>query len=122
MFGILLSLAGALYLLLVVNALAALLANLAIERLLMAAPGRSVIISGLADFYPAWNAGVSFSLFAQNSTAGCYLLIAILTVISIAVATKPACKMLSFVMSDSPSNAKATTPRKRRSRLQFNET
>ncbi len=67
-------------------ALAALLCNLAIERLLMGASARSVLISGLADVQPAWNSGVSFSLFAQDSTLGCYLLIAVLSVISIAVA------------------------------------
>jgi signal peptidase II len=67
-------------------ALAALLSNLVIQRLVMTAPARFVIIPGLADFNPAWNTGVSFSLFAQNSVAGCYLLIAILAVISIAVA------------------------------------
>ena len=47
--------------------------------------GRS-LIAGLADFRPAWNNGVSFSLFAQSTNTGCYLLIAVLSVISIAVA------------------------------------
>ena len=41
---------------------------------------------GFADFRPAWNNGVSFSLLAQSSATGRYLLIAVLTVISIAVA------------------------------------
>ena len=46
----------------------------------------AVIIPGLADFQPAWNHGVSFSLFTQNSETGRYILIAVLAVISAAVA------------------------------------
>jgi signal peptidase II len=44
------------------------------------------LIAGFADFRPAWNNGVSFSLLTQTSDTGRYLLIAVLTVISIAVA------------------------------------
>jgi len=51
----------------------------------MGAEGRT-LIAGLADFHPAWNNGVSFGFLAQSSDTGCYLLIAALTVISIAVA------------------------------------
>lgn len=48
--------------------------------------GRSaVIIPGLADFHPAWNHGVSFSLLTQNSETGCYALIALLAAISAGV-------------------------------------
>ena len=61
--------------------------NVFFQRVLMSAgvEGR-VLIVGFADFRPAWNNGVSFSLFAQTSDTGRYLLIAVLTVISIAVA------------------------------------
>jgi signal peptidase II len=59
--------------------------NLLFQHLLMNMTGRS-LIAGFADFSPAWNNGVSFGLFAQSTDTGCYLLIAALTVISIAVA------------------------------------
>ncbi len=45
-----------------------------------------VLIPGLADFVPAWNRGVSFSLFAQDSETGCTVLIAVLAIISAWVA------------------------------------
>jgi signal peptidase II len=44
------------------------------------------LIPGLVDFSPAFNRGVSFGLFAQDSVVGCYLLIALLVVIVFAVA------------------------------------
>jgi signal peptidase II len=44
------------------------------------------LIPGLADFRPAFNRGVSFSLLAQDSITGCHLLIALLMVIVTAVA------------------------------------
>jgi signal peptidase II len=61
--------------------------NVFFQRILMntGVEGRT-LIAGFADFSPAWNNGVSFSLLAQTSDAGRYLLIAVLTVISIAVA------------------------------------
>jgi signal peptidase II len=59
--------------------------NLLMQPLLMArAP--MTLIPGLADFYPAWNRGVSFSLFTQNSEMGRTLLMAVLALISAAVA------------------------------------
>jgi signal peptidase II len=64
-------------------ALLSLAANIVFQHVLMqarAAP--AVLIPGLADFRPAWNNGVSFSLLAQDSTTGRYLLIALLTVIT----------------------------------------
>jgi len=61
--------------------------NFLFQRALMntGVEGR-VLIAGFADFHPAWNNGVSFSLLAQTSDTGRYLLIAVLAVISIAVA------------------------------------
>ena len=61
--------------------------NFIFQRVLMniGAEGRP-LIAGFADFRPAWNNGVSFSLFTQSSDTGRYLLIAVLTAISIAVA------------------------------------
>ena len=61
--------------------------NFFFQRILMTTgvEGRT-LIAGFADFHPAWNNGVSFSLLAQTSDTGRYLLIAVLTVISIAVA------------------------------------
>jgi signal peptidase II len=45
-----------------------------------------VLIPGLADFAPTFNRGVSFGLLAQHSSAGCHWLIALLVVITLAVA------------------------------------
>jgi signal peptidase II len=59
--------------------------NIISQRVLMNMEGRP-LIAGLADFRPAWNNGVSFGLLAQSSDTGCYLLIAVLAAISIAVA------------------------------------
>ena len=44
------------------------------------------LIPGLADFRPAYNRGVSFSLLTQDSITGCRLLIALLMVIVTGVA------------------------------------
>jgi len=68
-------------------ATAAFVLNLILQHALMnmGVDGRS-LIAGLADFRPAWNNGVSFSLLAQSSDTGCHLLIAALAAISIAVA------------------------------------
>ena len=44
------------------------------------------LIPGLADFRPAFNRGVSFSLLTQDSMTGCRLLIALLMVIVTGVA------------------------------------
>lgn len=65
----------------------ALAANIVLQRFLMniGAEGR-VLIPGLADFQPAWNRGISFSLFVQDSRTGWHLLVALLAVISTAVA------------------------------------
>ena len=46
----------------------------------------AVLIPGLADFVPAWNRGVSFSLFTQHSANGRYLLMAAVAPISAGVA------------------------------------
>jgi signal peptidase II len=46
----------------------------------------AVLIPGLADFEPAWNRGVSFSLFAQDSETGRALLMVALVALSIGVA------------------------------------
>ena len=64
----------------------ALAANIVFQRLLMASAPRRVLIPGLADFQPAWNRGVSFSLFVQDSATGWHLLVALLAVISAVVA------------------------------------
>ena len=45
-----------------------------------------VLIPGLADFAPTFNRGVSFGLLAQNSPAGCHMLIALLVAITLGVA------------------------------------
>jgi signal peptidase II len=66
-------------------ALAALLLNLATEHWLMAMPSGVVLVPGLADFYQAWNRGVSFSLLTQDNETGRYLLIAVLAAISLGV-------------------------------------
>jgi signal peptidase II len=50
----------------------------------MGVEGRQ-LIPGLADFRPAWNRGVSFSLFVQNTDTGRHLLMAVLSVITIGV-------------------------------------
>jgi signal peptidase II len=65
----------------------ALAANIVIQRFLMnvGVEGR-VLIPGLADFRPAWNRGVSFSLFVQDSALGWHLLVVLLAVISAVVA------------------------------------
>jgi signal peptidase II len=65
----------------------ALAANIVFQRFLMTiGPENRVLIPGLADFQPAWNRGVSFSLFVQNSATGWHLLVALLAVISAVVA------------------------------------
>jgi signal peptidase II len=65
----------------------ALAANIAFQRFLVnsSLEGR-VLIPGLADFRPAWNRGVSFSLFVQDSALGWHLLVALLALISAGVA------------------------------------
>ena len=65
----------------------ALAANILFQRFLMTpATGNRVLIPGLADFRPAWNRGVSFSLFVQGSATGWHLLVALLLLISAVVA------------------------------------
>jgi signal peptidase II len=59
-------------------------ANVISERLLMNISPQT-LIPGLADFSPAMNHGVSFSLFTQTTDTGRYLLMAILSVIVIGV-------------------------------------
>ena|ERR1700722_11770117 len=61
-------------------------ANVISERTLMHISAQDTpLIPGLADFSPALNYGVSFSLFAQNTERGRYLLMALLFVIVIGV-------------------------------------
>ena len=66
-------------------AAAALAACLAAQPLLLGLPP-TILIPGLADFRPAWNRGVSFSLFTQDSDTGRYLLMAAIAAISAGVA------------------------------------
>ena len=67
-------------------ALLSLAANIVFQHLMMdAGVGRTVLIPGLADFRPAWNNGVSFSLLAQDTRTGRYLLIALLSVVTAGV-------------------------------------
>ena len=69
-----------------ITALVALAINLALEHWLMGAPSSAVIVPGFADFYPATNHGVSFSLFAQDSESRRYLLMAVVAFICAGVA------------------------------------
>jgi signal peptidase II len=67
-------------------ALLSLAANIAFQQIPMRAGAtRAVLIPGLADFRPAWNNGVSFSLLAQDSATGRYLLIAMLGAVTAGV-------------------------------------
>ena len=67
-------------------ALLSLAANIVFQHMLMrAGVARAVLIPGLADFRPAWNNGVSFSLLAQDSATGRYLLITLLGVVTAGV-------------------------------------
>jgi signal peptidase II len=59
--------------------------NLVLQHLLMAMGART-LIPGLADFEPAWNRGVSFSLLVQTGDTGRYLLIAVLAIVTVFVA------------------------------------
>ena len=61
-------------------------ANFLIQYILGTGAMSRVLIPGLADFAPTFNRGVSFGLLAQNSPAGCHMLIALLAVITLAVA------------------------------------
>lgn len=58
---------------------------LAAQPLLLSRPP-ALLIPGLADFRPAWNHGVSFSLFSQQTQAGRFLLLAALALLSLGVA------------------------------------
>ena len=67
-------------------ALASLAANIVFQHVVMQAGlMRAVLIPGLADFRPAWNRGVSFSLLAQDTVTGRHLLIAMLSAVTIGV-------------------------------------
>ncbi|HEX4177212.1 MAG TPA: signal peptidase II [Rhizomicrobium sp.] len=67
-------------------ALVSLAANILFQHVLMhAGAQRAVLIPGLADFRPAWNNGVSFSLLAQDSATGRCLLIVSLAVVTAGV-------------------------------------
>lgn len=46
-----------------------------------------VLIPGVLDFAPTFNHGVSFGLLAQNSPAGCHMLVGLLVMITLGVAT-----------------------------------
>jgi signal peptidase II len=67
-------------------AIAVFAANFFFLRLMLAIGVGQTLIPGLLDFSPTYNRGVSFGLLAQNGTAGCHMLIALLTVIVIGVA------------------------------------
>ena len=58
---------------------------LAVQPLLLSQPP-AILIPGLADFRPAWNRGVSFSLFTQDTQAGRHVLMAALAALSLGVA------------------------------------
>jgi signal peptidase II len=61
-------------------------ANVMAERVLMHIGMQGMgLIPGLADFSPAWNRGVSFSLFAQNTDTGRYALMTLLSAIVVGV-------------------------------------
>ncbi len=61
-------------------------ANVLVQRSLMTMSAtHRTLIPGLADFIPAWNFGVSFSLFTQDTDTGRHLLIGLLTLIVIGV-------------------------------------
>ena len=61
-------------------------ANVLSERVLMTIGTQGTsLIPGLADFSPAWNRGVSFSLFTQNTDAGRYALMVLLSAIVVGV-------------------------------------
>jgi signal peptidase II len=66
-------------------AIGVLLLNFAIEHFLVAARTPLVLVPGFLDYSPAWNRGVSFSLFSQDSHTGCLVLIAVLTSIVLLV-------------------------------------
>ena len=55
-----------------------------VQPVLMGMPP-AVLVPGLADFRPAWNRGVSFSLFTQDSDTGRYILMAVIAAISVGV-------------------------------------
>jgi signal peptidase II len=59
-------------------AVAVLLLNFALEHIAAGLRGTAVLIPGLLEFKPAWNRGVSFSLFWQDDERGRYILIAVL--------------------------------------------
>ncbi|HWA70277.1 MAG TPA: signal peptidase II [Rhizomicrobium sp.] len=67
-------------------AILALALNILLEHWLMGAPSGAVILPGLADFHPAWNRGVSFSLLTQDNDTGRRLLMALLAAVSLGVA------------------------------------
>jgi signal peptidase II len=64
-----------------ITALVVLLLNIVLEYWLAAGPSAAVIIPGLADFRPAFNHGISFSLFTQDSDTGRYALMAVVAAI-----------------------------------------
>jgi signal peptidase II len=67
-------------------AFAVLAINLLLERMLTPLAAGFALVPGLAEFHPAWNRGVSFSLLMPSGAAGQYLLMALLSVIAAAVA------------------------------------
>lgn len=67
-------------------AVAALAANIVFQYFLVRGVPGGVLIPGFADLRPAWNRGVSFSLFVQDTALGWHLLVALLLVISAVVA------------------------------------
>ncbi|HEY0267381.1 MAG TPA: signal peptidase II, partial [Rhizomicrobium sp.] len=67
-------------------ALAVALLNFPGEAMVLAHAGTGTLIPGLADFHPAWNRGVSFSLLTQDSATGRILLSLVLAAIVVLVA------------------------------------
>ena len=62
------------------------LAVLLVAQPLLLSRAPAILIPGLAEFRPAWNRGVSFSLFTQDSATGRILLMAALSALSLGVA------------------------------------
>jgi signal peptidase II len=60
-------------------------ANLLVQDMLGTGVTTQVLIPGLLDFAPTFNRGVSFGLLAQNSPAGCRMLIALLVTVTLGV-------------------------------------
>ena len=60
--------------------------NIIFQHFVVSGIPSGVLVPGFADFRPAWNRGVSFSLFVQDTALGWHLLVALLLLISAVVA------------------------------------